>query len=173
MIESLENAGLVRISAAAFKQSIGFVAAIPTKKAMQQIDHGPKVTAFFDVDLEEVAQVVERRAGPAKVALLRRGSGRSGRLLASGDVEIDPDTKLAEILGARHAVKSHHHQGLDSVGEGLRASAHAEDGSIEGIEDPRQRFALGVLWHPEAGDDMKLFEALVEQAREYKQARAA
>ncbi len=89
------------------------------------------------------------------------------------DVEIDPDTKLAEILGARHAVKSHHHQGLASVGEGLRVSAHAEDGSIEGIEDPRQRFALGVLWHPEAGDDMKLFEALVEQAREYKHARAA
>lgn len=89
------------------------------------------------------------------------------------DVEIEPETKLAEILGASRAVKSHHHQGLDAVGEGLRVSAHAEDGSIEGIEDPSRRFALGVLWHPEAGEDKKLFQALVEQARKYKQARAA
>ena len=89
------------------------------------------------------------------------------------DVAIEPQTKLAGILGERHVVKSHHHQGLDRVGEGLRVAAHAEDGSIEAVEDPRRRFALGVLWHPEAGDDVKLFRALVEQAREYRQARAA
>jgi putative glutamine amidotransferase len=59
------------------------------------------------------------------------------------------------------------------VGEGLRVSAHAEDGSVEAVEDPSRRFALGVLWHPEAGDGAKLFRALVEEAREYKQARAA
>ena len=89
------------------------------------------------------------------------------------DVEIEPDTTLAKILGDRHPMKSHHHQGLDAVGKGLRVSAHAEDGSIEGVEDPEHRFAVGVLWHPEAGEDRKLFQALVEQAREYKQARAA
>lgn len=89
------------------------------------------------------------------------------------DVEIEPETTLAKILGERHLVKSHHHQGLDEVGEGLRVSAHAEDGSIEGVEDPERRFALGVLWHPEAGENKRLFEALVEQARDYKQARAA
>jgi putative glutamine amidotransferase len=89
------------------------------------------------------------------------------------DVEIEPETTLAKILGDRHPVKSHHHQGLDAVGKGLRVSAHAEDGSIEGVEDPEHRFAVGVLWHPEAGEDRKLFQALVEQAREYKQARAA
>jgi gamma-glutamyl-gamma-aminobutyrate hydrolase PuuD len=89
------------------------------------------------------------------------------------DVAIEADTTLARILGDRHPVKSHHHQGLDAVGEGLRVSARAEDGSIEGVEDPQRRFAVGVLWHPEAGEDRKLFEALVEQAREYKKARAA
>jgi putative glutamine amidotransferase len=89
------------------------------------------------------------------------------------DVAIEPETTLAQILGERHGVKSHHHQGLDAVGEGLRVSAHAEDGSVEGVEDPERRFALGVLWHPEAGEDRKLFEALVEQAREFKQTRAA
>jgi putative glutamine amidotransferase len=89
------------------------------------------------------------------------------------DVAIEPETTLGKILGERYAVKSHHHQGLDTVGEGLRVTAHAEDGAVEAVEDPQRRFALGVLWHPEAGDDVKLFEALVEQAREYKQARAA
>jgi putative glutamine amidotransferase len=89
------------------------------------------------------------------------------------DVAIEPETTLATILGRRHAVKSHHHQGLDALGEGLRVSAHAEDGSVEAVEDPARRFALGVLWHPEAGDDVKLFRALVEQAREYERTRAA
>ncbi|MGZ8696099.1 MAG: gamma-glutamyl-gamma-aminobutyrate hydrolase family protein, partial [Gaiellaceae bacterium] len=81
------------------------------------------------------------------------------------EVEIEPETKLAGILGARAPVKSHHHQGLERLGEGWRASAHADDGTVEAIEDPSHRFALGVLWHPEAGDDLKLFEALVEEAR--------
>jgi putative glutamine amidotransferase len=94
-------------------------------------------------------------------------------VFADHDVEIEPETTLGKILGDRHPVKSHHHQGLDTLGEGLRVSAHAEDGSVEGVEDPERRFALGVLWHPEAGDDVKLFQALVEQAREYRQARAA
>ncbi|MGZ8692750.1 MAG: gamma-glutamyl-gamma-aminobutyrate hydrolase family protein [Gaiellaceae bacterium] len=88
------------------------------------------------------------------------------------EVEIEPETKLAGILGARAPVKSHHHPGLERLGEGWRASAHADDGTVEAIEDPSHRFALGVLWHPEAGDDLKLFEALVEEARRYRQARA-
>jgi putative glutamine amidotransferase len=58
------------------------------------------------------------------------------------------------------------------VGRGLRVAAHAEDGTIEAVEDPSQRFALGVLWHPEAGEDMKLFEELVRQAREYRSSRS-
>lgn len=90
------------------------------------------------------------------------------------DVEIEPDTRLGSILGDHHApVKSHHHQGLERLGEGLRVSAHADDGTVEAIEDPAHRFALGVLWHPEAGEDTKLFEALVEESREYRKARTS
>ncbi|HEX6663629.1 MAG TPA: gamma-glutamyl-gamma-aminobutyrate hydrolase family protein, partial [Gaiellaceae bacterium] len=89
------------------------------------------------------------------------------------EVEIEPETKLARILGARAPVKSHHHQGLERLGDGWRVSAHAEDGAVEAIEDPSHRFALGVLWHPEAGQDRKLFEALVEEARRYRQERAS
>jgi putative glutamine amidotransferase len=68
-------------------------------------------------------------------------------------------------------VKSHHHQGFGKVGEGLRVAAHADDGTIEAVEDPSHRFALGVLWHPEAGEDLKLFEGLVEAAAVYRAER--
>ena len=90
---------------------------------------------------------------------------------ADHDVTLEPGTRLAEVLGDRAAVKSHHHQGFGRVGEGLRVAAHAEDGTIEAVEDPSHRFALGVLWHPEAGQDRKLFEELVGAAAEYRATR--
>jgi gamma-glutamyl-gamma-aminobutyrate hydrolase PuuD len=92
-----------------------------------------------------------------------------------GDHEVDvrPGSKVGELLGERAPVKSHHHQGFGRIGEGLVESAWAEDGTLEAIEDPTQRFAVGVLWHPEAGEDAALFRALVEEARAYRAARAA
>lgn len=84
------------------------------------------------------------------------------------DVEIDPESRTGRIIGTRAHVHSHHHQGLGRVGEGLDAVGFAEDGSVEVIEDPRRRFALGVLWHPEEGEDKRLFEALVAEARLYR-----
>jgi gamma-glutamyl-gamma-aminobutyrate hydrolase PuuD len=86
-------------------------------------------------------------------------------------VRIDPASRLGRLVGDHAPVKSHHHQGLGRVGKGLVATAWAEDGTLEGIEDPTRRFALGVLWHPEAGEDAALFEALVEEARVYRAAR--
>ena len=91
---------------------------------------------------------------------------------ADHDVTLEEGTRLSVLLGDRAPVKSHHHQGFGRVGEGLRVSAHAEDGTVEAVEDPSHRFALRVLWHPEAGEDMKLFEELVRQAGEYRSARA-
>jgi gamma-glutamyl-gamma-aminobutyrate hydrolase PuuD len=90
---------------------------------------------------------------------------------ADHDVLLENGTRLASLLGPRSPVKSHHHQGFGHVGEGLRVAAHAEDGTIEAVEDPDRRFALGVLWHPEAGEDMRLFEELVREAGEYRAAR--
>ena len=86
------------------------------------------------------------------------------------DVKIDDGSRLGSVLGATAPVKSHHHQGVGRVGEGLREVAWADDGTVEGLEDPAQRFAVGVLWHPEAGEDLKLFEALVAEARAYREA---
>jgi len=68
-------------------------------------------------------------------------------------------------------VQSHHHQGLGQVGQGLREVAWADDGTVEAVEDPSQRFAVGVLWHPEAGEDARLFEGLVAEARAYRESR--
>jgi gamma-glutamyl-gamma-aminobutyrate hydrolase PuuD len=86
---------------------------------------------------------------------------------ADHDVALESGTRLASVLGEHAPVKSHHHQGFGRVGEGLRVAAHAEDGTIEAVEVPDRRFAVGVLWHPEAGEDLKLFEALVGEASRY------
>jgi putative glutamine amidotransferase len=87
------------------------------------------------------------------------------------DVEVLGGTRLAAILGERGDVKSHHHQGFGSLGEGLRESARAPDGTVEALEDPSRHFTLGVLWHPEEGEDLALFEALVAAAAERAAAR--
>ncbi|MDX6518241.1 MAG: putative glutamine amidotransferase [Gaiellaceae bacterium] len=86
-------------------------------------------------------------------------------------VEVEPDSRLGGIVGTSVDVKSHHHQGYGELGDGLRVVARAEDGTIEAVEDPGRRFAVGVLWHPEEGEDASLFEALVAEARDYRASR--
>jgi putative glutamine amidotransferase len=87
------------------------------------------------------------------------------------DVHIDAASLLGSLVGEHAPIKSHHHQGFGRLGEGLREVAWAEDGTIEAIEDPERRFLLGVLWHPEAGEDRALFAALVDAARAYRESR--
>jgi putative glutamine amidotransferase len=88
------------------------------------------------------------------------------------DVKVAADSRLGGLLGDRAPVKSHHHQGYGRLGSGLREVAWAEDGIVEGLEDADKRFALGVLWHPEEGEDFALFKGLVDEARRYRQERA-
>jgi putative glutamine amidotransferase len=92
-------------------------------------------------------------------------------VFADHDVDVFPGTRVHRILGDRAPVKSHHHQGYGRLGEGLREAARAEDGTLEAVEDPSRRFTLGVLWHPEAGEDFALFEALVAEASRYREER--
>jgi putative glutamine amidotransferase len=92
-------------------------------------------------------------------------------VFADHDVDVKVDSRLGSLLGDRAPVKSHHHQGFGRLGEGLVETAWAEDGTLEGLEDPGKRFALGVLWHPEAGEDAALFRALVDEARAYRDAK--
>jgi putative glutamine amidotransferase len=93
-------------------------------------------------------------------------------VFADHDVDVMAGTRLGQLLGDRAPVKSHHHQGYGRLGEGLVESAKAEDGTIEAFEDPSHRFALGVLWHPEEGEDSRLFEQLVDEARRYRAEKA-
>ena len=96
---------------------------------------------------------------------------RTPGVFADHDVEIESESRLGELVGDRAPVKSHHHQGFGRVGDGLREVAWADDGTLEAVEDPEARFALGVLWHPEEGEDAALFAALVTEARAYRAAR--
>ena len=71
-----------------------------------------------------------------------------------------------------HGTKSHHHQGVERVGDGLEVTGWATlDDLPEAIEVPGNRFALGVQWHPEADEASPLIEALVGEAREYRAER--
>ncbi|MFN8164101.1 MAG: gamma-glutamyl-gamma-aminobutyrate hydrolase family protein [Solirubrobacterales bacterium] len=83
------------------------------------------------------------------------------------EVRLAPDTLACRAAGSeRVAVKSHHHQGIDRLGEGLQVSGWAvRDELIEAIELPDRRFALGVVWHPEEDVRSEVIAALVEAAR--------
>jgi putative glutamine amidotransferase len=73
-------------------------------------------------------------------------------------------TVLARIVGERAEVATYHHQGVASH-PGYVATAHADDGTVEGFEDPSRRFCVAVQWHPEMGEDSGVFAAIVEAAR--------
>jgi putative glutamine amidotransferase len=108
---------------------------------------------------QHLPQVVghEEHSGPAcgfGRHLVRVGTaGTLGRVLTGGegDAWLDAPT--------------HHHQAVDRLGDGLVATAWAADGIVEGLEVVGSPvFAVGVQWHPEEGDDPRLFAALVAAA---------
>lgn len=80
------------------------------------------------------------------------------------DVRLEPGSFLGDTLGARANVPSHHHQAPGRIGEGLRATAWAEDGTVEGLEAAGKQFAVGVLWHPEESSNGTLLDCLVQEA---------
>ena len=86
-------------------------------------------------------------------------------------VVVAPGTRVHGIVGdARAHVNSSHHQAVRDVGSGLVVSATADDGTVEAIEDPALRFAVGVQWHPELipehAGSRSLFGELVKVAAE-------
>jgi putative glutamine amidotransferase len=93
------------------------------------------------------------------------------RSLGSFD-NADHEVRLVEgSLAARaagetlHVTRSHHHQGVDRLGEGLQVTGRSTlDDLVEAVELPDRRFVLGVQWHPEADERSRLISALVEEA---------
>ena len=103
----------------------------------------------------------------------------AGRKVAvAHDVEVDPTSKLAEIVGrkidrAAMPVNSSHHQSADTVGDGLRVVARCpDDGIIEALEgNSPDHFVLAVQWHPERSVDQDepsraIFRSFVEAAED-------
>ena len=92
------------------------------------------------------------------------------RTEAGHTVEIKEGTLLHRIVGTTTLpVNSAHHQAAKDISENITVNAWAEDGVIEGIEDDRYRFCLGVQWHPEyiisKGDRMILDAFITEAAK--------
>ncbi|MEU0726863.1 gamma-glutamyl-gamma-aminobutyrate hydrolase family protein [Streptomyces sp. NPDC006140] len=76
-----------------------------------------------------------------------------------------PGTRYAAIVPEETSVPTYHHQAVDRLGEGLLPSAYAADGTVEALELPSgQGWVLGVQWHPEMGEDVRVMRALVEAA---------
>ena len=83
------------------------------------------------------------------------------------EVRLEPGSLAARAVGAeRITVKSHHHQGIEQLGEGLKATGWSvKDDIVEAVELPDRPFALGVLWHPEEDERSRVVGALVDAAR--------
>ena len=85
---------------------------------------------------------------------------------ADHDVELQPGSLVQSVAGETvHSAKSHHHQGVAKLGEGLEVTGWAVvDQLPEAIEDPTRKFALGVQWHPEADLTSRVIERFVQAA---------
>jgi putative glutamine amidotransferase len=103
------------------------------------------------------------------------------RRTAGSFADADHDVRLiAGSLAARaageelHGTKSHHHQGVATVGAGLEVTGYSLlDDLPEALEAPDRRFVLGVQWHPEADERSRVVGALVQCARGFRDDRSA
>lgn len=135
----------------------------------------PLLRSALDRDLPVLGvcrgmQLMSVLAGGSLVQHLPEAVGHDRHRPAPGvyglhDVRLAPGSRAHAILGDTVTVPSYHHQGLASAGS-LSVTGWADDDTPEVVEDPDRRFALGVLWHPEADDDPRLFQALVAAAKE-------
>ncbi|MFF7771605.1 gamma-glutamyl-gamma-aminobutyrate hydrolase family protein [Streptomyces massasporeus] len=75
-----------------------------------------------------------------------------------------PGSLYAGVVPEESFVPTYHHQAVDRLGEGLVPSAYAADGTVEAVELPSADWVLGVQWHPEMGEDVRVMRALVEAA---------
>src|SRR5215510_6696536 len=142
LVEGAEDARLVAVARAALQERLGLLAAVPAEVGIEQVDHRPEVAALLDVDLEQVAQVVERGTGGAEVALLldRGGLGialgddepaqdaavLAGDVLPAGCAEViaEPDRAPGFRFGEEQAPAVLRHPHVVELGPTLRVDAH-------------------------------------------------
>jgi putative glutamine amidotransferase len=88
---------------------------------------------------------------------------------AARDLRITPGTRLDRVLGPSFSVvaaawPSGRHQDVDRLGGGLSAAARTADDAVAAVELTGHPFAIGLAWHAEQGDDLRIFEALRDAA---------
>jgi putative glutamine amidotransferase len=91
------------------------------------------------------------------------------------DVDLMPGSLASRAAGEeRHSTKSHHHQGVATLGEGLSVTGTSVlDELPEAIEGTGKGFVLGVQWHPEADEQSRVIRAFVDEAQAYRSARGS
>lgn len=121
------------------------------------------------------AQVLNVALGGTLIQHLPDSNPNAGRYQPApgqfGEVEFTtaPGSLIGELLGGSAGAPCYHHQGLDSVGAGLRVTARAEDGTIEAVETDDDGWVLGVQFHPEQNiADLRLFRGFTDAARSYR-----
>ncbi|MFI0369895.1 gamma-glutamyl-gamma-aminobutyrate hydrolase family protein [Actinomadura sp. 1N219] len=130
--------------------------------------------AVIDADLPFLAicrgmQVLNVARGGALIQHLPEAVGHKSHapetgMVGSHPVRISGTSLVGKLLGESADVPTYHHQAVGRLGKGLSAVAWAEDQVVEAVELQGHRFGLAVQWHPEEGDDGRLFEALVAEA---------
>ena len=87
---------------------------------------------------------------------------------ADHDVQLEPGSLVAQACGElRHKTKSHHHQAVDRLGDGVEATGWSVlDGLVEAIEVPGANWALGVQWHPEVDPRSRVLKSFVANTAE-------
>ncbi|MEY5017499.1 MAG: hypothetical protein RL431_548 [Actinomycetota bacterium] len=89
-----------------------------------------------------------------------------GGTFTVGELDVDTDSTLGQLVGDTVTGAMYHHQAIDEVGDGLRVTARSDDGIIEAIEVEGATFGIGVQWHPEQTlNDGRLFDGLIAAAR--------
>jgi putative glutamine amidotransferase len=98
-------------------------------------------------------------------------SEKPSRKFLAHDIAVKPGSRLGEILrDAVVPVNSMHHQAIKDLAPNLKATAHAPDGIIEGVEGPGDQYLVAVQWHPEELTETqpgmaRLFSTFADAAR--------
>lgn len=74
----------------------------------------------------------------------------ASRMEAVHGLDVEPENRLFQMVGAHVDVNSIHHQAVKDLAPSLQAIAHAPDGLIEGVQVQGRPHEWAVQFHPEA-----------------------